>query len=220
MIQKRELEKTLEANYVPRDIPLAALDKNIIKVITGPRRAGKSFFTLHELSKQGNFGYVNFDDEALVEVEDYNEIIDTLQSVYQQTDLLFLDEIQNLPKWELFVNRLQRQGYRLVVTGSNSRLLSRELATHLTGRYLPTLVFPFSFREYLRYYYPGDVTSNEIRTKLSDFLQYGGFPEPLVKDLDLKQYLNTLHDSVLFKDIIKRHGIHKIRFCLASLNPF
>ncbi|UCH95377.1 MAG: ATP-binding protein [Candidatus Aminicenantes bacterium] len=210
-MQKRELEKTLRAHYIRRDIQLPAPDKDIIKVIIGPRRSGKSFFTIHELNKVGTYGYANFDDEALVEVDDYNDIIETIQALYQKTDVIFLDEIQNLPKWELFVNRLQRQGYCLVVTGSNSRLLSRELASHLTGRYLPALVFPFSFKEYLRYYYPGDVTTSEIKTKLSDYLQSGGFPEPLVKDLNLKQYLSTLHDSVIFKDIIKRHKIRASR---------
>ena len=206
-MQKRELEKTLQANYVRREIQLPAPDKHIIKVIIGPRRAGKSFFTIHELKKEGNYGYVNFDDEALVKVEDYNDIIEALQSLYQKTDILFLDEIQNLTGWELFVNRLQRQGYNLVITGSNSRLLSRELATHLTGRYLSAIVFPFSFKEYLSYYYPADTTTSEIKTKLNEYLQSGGFPEPLVKDLDIKQYLSILHDSIIYKDIIKRHKI-------------
>ena len=104
----------------------------------GPRRAGKSFFCLHTLSRQGNFGYVNFDNEALIKLEDYQDLVSEIKQVYEDPKNLFFDEIQNLPNWELFVNRLQRQGYLLVVTGSNSKLLSKELATHLTGRHIPT----------------------------------------------------------------------------------
>jgi len=121
----------------------------MIKVIVGPRRAGKSFFALHFLNKKGNFGYVNFDDEKLIEVNDYNEIITAMNSVYSNPKFVLFDEIQNLPKWELFVNRLQRQGYNLIINGSNSNLLSKELATHLTGRHLLNNIFPFSFKEQL-----------------------------------------------------------------------
>ena len=81
-----------------------------------------------------------------MEIENYNDIIETIKSLYNNPKLFFLDEIQNLPRWELFVNRLHRQGYNLVLTGSNSNLLSSELATHLTGRYISTIVFPFSFK--------------------------------------------------------------------------
>jgi predicted AAA+ superfamily ATPase len=212
LTQQRELENIGKKQYVPRTAVLKELDKDIIKVIIGPRRAGKSFFAAHELKKIGDCGYVNFDDEKLVEVTDYNDIIETVNSLYNNPRLLFLDEIQNLPRWELFVNRLQRQGYNLIITGSNSNLLSSELATHLTGRYVSTLVFPFSFKEYLGYF--GDVeksTSSEIKVKLHDYLHSGGFPEPLVKKLDHNEYLKTLHDSILYKDIVKRHHIRSIK---------
>ncbi|MBU1850453.1 MAG: ATP-binding protein [Nanoarchaeota archaeon] len=203
LLQKRELEKSLEKKYVDRDFELFELDKDIIKVIIGPRRAGKSFFAMHELKK---FGYANFDDEILVEVEDYNDIVETVKELYDNPEVLFLDEIQNLPKWELFVNRLQRQGYNLIVTGSNSNLLSKELATHLTGRHSTTIVFPFSFKEYLSFFNE-ELTESEKKSKLISYLKNGGYPEPLVKDLDYQNYLTTLFDSILFKDIIKRHSI-------------
>ena len=105
----------------------------MIKVILGPRRAGKSFFAIRTLSEKDHFGYVNFDDESLTQLGDYNEIVAELNSLYNHPKILLLDEIQNLDRWELFVNRLQRQGYNLVLTGSNSNLLSKELATHLTA---------------------------------------------------------------------------------------
>lgn len=212
IMQKREIETLDQKPYVPRDAVLKELDKDIIKVIIGPRRAGKSFFAIHELKKAGPFGYVNFDDEGLVGIDNYNDLSETLNSLYNHPKTLFLDEIQNLPKWELFVNRLQRQGYNLVLTGSNSNLLSSELATHLTGRYVSTLVFPFSFKEYLSYYQnTGPATSSEIKARLHDYMVKGGYPEPLVKGLDYNGYLRTLHDAILFKDIVKRHNIRSSR---------
>src|SRR3989344_9202813 len=137
ILQKREIEMRLKEKYVERSQDLK-LNNNLIKVIVGPRRAGKSFFAIHYLNKQGKFGYVNFDDEKLTEVENYDEIITVMNSIYENPKFILFDEIQNLPKWELFANRLQRQGYNLVITGSNSNLLSKELATHLTGRHLLT----------------------------------------------------------------------------------
>jgi len=212
VMQKRELENFSQKQYAARDAELKELDKDIIKVIIGPRRAGKSFFAIHELKKTGNFGYVNFDDESLVGVENYNDFIETLDSLYNHPKLLFLDEIQNLPKWELFVNRLQRQGYNLVLTGSNSNLLSSELSTHLTGRYISTIIFPFSFKEYFNYSRKTEeATMAEMKAKLHDYMVKGGYPEPLVKGLDYHEYLRTLHDAILFKDVVKRHNIRSSR---------
>ena len=123
-LQKREIETKLKEKYIERNQDLK-LDNDLIKVIVGPRRAGKSFFAIHFLNKKGKFGYVNFDDEKLTEVDNYDEIITAMNSIYDNPKFVLFDEIQNLPKWELFANRLQRQGYSLVITGSNSNLLSK-----------------------------------------------------------------------------------------------
>ncbi len=200
--QKKELSIVKNREYVKRNIPLRGLHKPIIKVITGPRRAGKSFFALHELT---DFGYVNFDDEAITEVDDYDEIVHSVNSVYGKTHMLFLDEIQNLERWELFVNRLQRKGYNLIISGSNANLLSRELATHLTGRHTNVIVFPFSFREYLAYF-GNELTEAAKKSRFEEYIERGGYPEPLVNDLDYRTYLKTLIDSILFKDIIIRYN--------------
>ena len=127
-------------------------------------------------------------------------------SVYGTQKFVLLDEIQNLPRWELFVNRLQRQGFNLVLTGSNSNLLSKELATHLTGRHLLVNVFPFSFIEYLNLN-KAELTTSEKRAKLADYLTYGGYPEPLVKEVSVKEYLSTLFSSIIYKDIVRRYKI-------------
>ncbi|MBI2448740.1 ATP-binding protein [Candidatus Pacearchaeota archaeon] len=205
LLQKRELESRLRENYVERETELK-LNNNIIKVIVGPRRAGKSFFAIHFLNKRGEFGYVNFDDEKLIDIKNYDELIEAMNSVYNNPKFVLFDEIQNLSKWELFVNRLQRQGFNLIITGSNSKMLSKELATHLTGRHFPIHISPFSFKEYIRLE-KKELTTAEIKEKFSKYLIYGGYPEPLVKSLDIKEYLSILFDSIIFKDIIKRYRI-------------
>ncbi|MCK4492274.1 MAG: ATP-binding protein, partial [Candidatus Altiarchaeales archaeon] len=206
LIQKREIERRLKEEYVERDINLKRFDNDLIKVIIGPRRAGKSFFAIHVLDKLGSFGYANFDDEKLVDVKDYDEIINTINFLYTNPEYLLFDEIQNLDKWELFVNRLQRQGYNIITTGSNSKLLSRELATHLTGRHLQVNILPFSFKEFLKLE-KKELTENEVKTRLFTYLTYGGYPEPLVKKLDYKDYLSTLFNSTIYKDIVKRFNV-------------
>ncbi|MFA5246624.1 MAG: ATP-binding protein, partial [Candidatus Micrarchaeia archaeon] len=211
LAQKAELERAFEEQYVERDVTSFSLKHDLIKVIIGPRRAGKSFFVTHALRHAVNFGYANFDNEALVGMEDYDELISEIGQAYGQPKVLFFDEIQNLPRWELFVNRLQRQGYNLILTGSNSKLLSKELATHLTGRHIPTTVLTFSFLEYLRAkkVSTGTLTSQQKEELLMKYLQSGGYPETVTKNLDAKQYLGVLFESILYKDIIKRHNIRK-----------
>ncbi|MCG2700378.1 ATP-binding protein [Candidatus Parcubacteria bacterium] len=210
ILQKRELAQKFKELYLPREAKLKETKSNLIKVVIGPRRAGKSSFSFRCLNKLGRFGYVNFDDEKLVETTDYNEIISAVDSVYNKPKYLLLDEIQNLPKWELFVNRLQRQGYNLIITGSNSKLLSSELATHLTGRYSSVLLFAFSFKEFLKFN-EQELTENEIKERLNSYLELGGYPEPLVKNLNYKEYLLTLLDSIIYKDIVKRFKIRSAR---------
>ena len=209
--QRAELERALNEVYIERDIEPFSLQHDLIKVVMGPRRAGKSFFCIHTLASRGNFGYVNFDTEALANLENYDDLISAVKQVYSNPIVLFFDEIQDLPKWELFVNRLQRQGFNIVVTGSNSKLLSRELATHLTGRHIPTTVLTFSFKEYLKATNadPDKLTTQELEEILLHYLHSGGYPETVTKKIDPTKYLTTLFDSILYKDIIKRHGIRK-----------
>jgi len=209
ILQKREIQSRMKEKYVERKTNIK-LDNDLIKVIIGPRRAGKSFFAIHTLNNLNNFGYINFDDEKLTDIKDYNEIISSINEVYNKPKYILLDEIQNLPKWELFVNRLQRQGFKLIITGSNSNLLSRELSTHLTGRHSLVTIFPFSFNEYLELE-EKELTSLETKEKLSQYLIHGGFPEPLIKNVDLKEYLSTLFNSVIYKDIVKRYNIRNIK---------
>jgi len=131
--QKAERDRLLREGYIVRDGLQEArnsMTNNLIKVIIGPRRAGKSVFALQML-KGFDFAYLNFDDERLIGISNYDEILKALIEVYGDTRYLLFDEIQNLQKWELFVNRLMRKGYNMVLTGSNSRLLSIENYPHI-----------------------------------------------------------------------------------------
>nr|WP_321352134.1 ATP-binding protein [uncultured Methanoregula sp.] len=210
LVQQRDLQRTLAETYIERETPIAGSGTSLVKVITGPRRAGKSFFAVHNLGGSRSFGYVNFDDERLTGLEDYDEILAAVDSVYDKPRVLLLDEIQNLEKWELFVNRLARQGYELVITGSNSHLLSTELATHLTGRYFQTPILPFSFAEYLRLS-SHELTTEEKISALFSYAQGGGYPEPLVKKFSSRDYLRTLFDSIVYKDIVRRFHIRSVQ---------
>jgi hypothetical protein len=217
--QKNRKDTLLKENYILR-YQTAQLEKmmenSLIKVVLGPRRAGKSFFATHTF-KSDEAAYVNFDDENLIKVTDYNEVIKNVLTVYGNTKYLLLDEVQNIPDWELFVNRLHREGYNLLVTGSNSKLLSKELATHLTGRHLPLELLPFSFKEFLKYKnFTTDVNQAmimEVKVRLLSyldlFMKNGGFPELVIHELKPETYLSPLIDSLLFKDVIKRHKLRK-----------
>jgi len=211
LIQKRELEARLQERYVERQlsIPWEPGD-DLIKVITGPRRSGKSFFAAHRIQQTGSFGYVNFDDERLVAVTDYDQIINALNLHYGNPRYLLFDEIQNLPRWELFVNRLQRQGVQLLITGSNANLLSSELSTHLTGRHAAYVLFPFSFGEVLAA--AGEErTAAEEMAALEVYAEQGGYPEPLLKAIDRRDYLRTLLQATLYRDIVKRFRIRSVQ---------
>ena len=216
---KAERDTFLKRSYVARskvDEAAGFLETDLIKVITGPRRAGKSvaaFLLLGDME----FAYLNFDDEHLLKVDNYDELLKTIFEVYPGSQCLLFDEIQNLKGWELFVNKLHRRGHNLVVTGSNARLLSKELATALTGRYVEMELLPFSFREYLDARdadsAPDSLALPEKRgmllKHLDDYLDNGGFPEVVTKDLEPRSYLGTLFDAVLFKDIVRRHDVRQ-----------
>lgn len=139
----------------------------------------------------------------------------SLREVYPDYEYLLLDEPQNLSGWDLWVSKLYRRGYNLVITGSNSNLLSSEMATVLTGRYLPIEILPFSLIETLQYrrtdYNPQlPEDKAKLMLQVADYLQYGGFPE-IVNNRDITEnYLKSLFDSIILKDIVKRYKVRKI----------
>jgi uncharacterized protein len=217
--QKKEKEELLSLPYIKRareHFGKKWLSSKLIKVILGPRRAGKSVFSLMLLDGRP-FMYFNFDDEVLGNLGkiNTNTLMEELHEIYGQVKTVLFDEIQNLPSWELFANRLHRQGYNLVLTGSNANLLSKELATALTGRHIPIELLPFDFKEFLRAKKVkidaekslSPKKHKEILQLMEKYLNFGGFPEVVVSNLDPKDYLGILYDSLLFKDVVKRHKV-------------
>lgn len=179
---------------------IEALAHPLIKVILGPRRAGKSVYCL-EMLRGKNFGYLNFENEQLTKAG-HEEIVDAVEAVYPQAKYFLFDEIQNLHSWEFLVNTMQRRGQNLILTGSNANLLSGELATHLTGRYVEIPVWPFSFQEFAH-----AKDGNDRKTIFRQYLATGGYPEVVVLGLNPENFFPTLIEATIFKDIINRYKV-------------
>lgn len=190
------------------------LQSNLAQVVIGVRRSGKSTLCMKVLKESGVlFGYVNFDDEQLagLKTDQLNDVLGALYKVYGDVTHVLFDEIQNIPQWPLFVNRLLRQGLHVVMTGSNANLLSVELATHLTGRYNQIELYPFSFREYCSIRQI-DTQSQSTKAKafrhaaLEEYLMQGGFPELLRLNTPYT-YTLSLFKAIIHKDISKRYKV-------------
>lgn len=185
------------------------LQNPLIKLITGPRRVGKSVFAL--LMLQGkNFAYLNFDDNQLLEKWDEDLAMSALDDVYPDYDFMLLDEIQNLPDWDLWVSKLYRRGKNLIITGSNANMLSSEMATVLTGRYLQIEMLPFSLDETMRWKNISQDQEGQAAQAImlaDDYMRNGGYPETIQARSITKSYLSTLFDSILLKDVARRHKV-------------
>jgi predicted AAA+ superfamily ATPase len=188
-----------------------------IIVISGIRRCGKSTFLdqIRALYPQSDY-YLNFDDDRLIQfsVSDFQLLLEVLIEEFGEQDVFFFDEIQNIPGWERFIRRLHSQGKKSYVTGSNATMLSRELGTHLTGRYYPIELYPFSFYEIVSHQAPmllnhlDGLTTSEKGLMMSLFNTYliqGGFPGYLA--FKQPDYLKTLFDSILYRDIVSRYHL-------------
>jgi hypothetical protein len=161
------------------------------------------------------FHFITFDDERLInfQVSDFNTLMVELNKI-KTAEVIIIDEVQNIEGWERFVRRLHDEEYKVILSGSNSKLLSSELATHLTGRYIKTELYPFSFSEYLQLHQidHNDKTTSNIASinKLFDqYLEKGGFPEYCLSDED--EYLKRIYEDVLYRDLIVRFGIKNIK---------
>lgn len=215
--QKEELKSNELASFVSRyEEPLINLDSKMAQVVIGVRRSGKSTICEKVLrEKVGDFAYVNFDDERLVSLKtgELDTLLEALYRLNGDFKYLFLDEIQNIDGWQLFVNRLLRQKIHILITGSNSKLLSSELMTHLTGRHNRINLYPFSFSEYCGI---TGVDTKSYSTKaralrknaLEKYLSEGGFPE-MISETNRVRYISGLLDAIINTDIAKRFKIRR-----------
>ena len=209
LTMRRERDQLLSRPYRPRltrhDYG-AWLATGEIKLITGPRRAGKSTLALMMLRGR-NFAYLNFDNRGLLDLWEEGAVMAALDRVFPGYDYLLLDEVQNLPGWDLWVSGLYRRGTNLVITGSNAKMLSSEMATALTGRYLPIDILPLSLEEALLWQQPEGGTSAEREAIADEYLRLGGFPETMGARPMTETYLSTLFDAIVLKDIAMRHKV-------------
>jgi predicted AAA+ superfamily ATPase len=205
-LSERELALEAKGNYV----------------FVGPRRAGKTF-CLFQIIKQyikkhsaKKILYINFEDDRLLtfNASHFQLLIDAYKSLFKETPILFLDEIQNIDGWEKFSRRLaDSKEYRIFITGSNAKMLSKEIATTLGGRYLIKNIYPFSFSEYLAAnkvklteHWQFSSKRYEIRRRFNDFFKFGGFPE-LLHFKEKRLWLENLYKKVFYGDLVARYKI-------------
>jgi len=217
--QRKELNPADDS--VPRTIfqKAASYSGPSACVIKGVRRCGKSTLMKQVMKAKfkDEFLYFNFDDERITDfkTEDFQILMETLIESYGEKKTIFLDEIQNNKGWELFINRILRQGYRVYITGSNANLLSKELGTHLTGRHIDLELYPFSYTEYLRAKKTeapiNGIYTTEQKAQLTrifmEYLTEGGMPEAVV--YSNVEILTTILNDIIQKDISERYGIRK-----------
>lgn len=214
--QRQERDNLLSHPYLSRHTNHdfeGLLSSKQIKLITGPRRSGKSTQALLMLRGK-NFAYLNFDDNALLSRWDEELVMAMLSDVYPGYEYLLLDEVQNLDNWDLWVSKLYRNGVNMVITGSNAKLLSSEMATVLTGRYLQVQMYPFSLGEFFDYFqlHPSrsEVKTQQLKQAQDDYLRNGGYPETMEARSITQSYLSTLFDSIVWKDVAKRHKVRNV----------
>ena len=182
--QRKERDELMSRPYLVRrnnqDVNIL-LNSHLIKLITGPRRVGKSTQALLML-RDKNFAYLNFDNHSLLDAWDADLVMRMLDEVYPGYEYILLDEVQNLDAWDLWVSELYRKGKNLVITGSNARMLSSEMATVLTGKYLQVEMLPFSLEEFfdwnkLDLHSVNAEQQTDAYVLMDDYLRNGGYPE-------------------------------------------
>lgn len=210
--QQLDFKKT----HVERYFPTTLLTCSEIIVISGIRRCGKSILLnqIRKSNKEQSY-YLNFEDERLIHftVDDFQILHEVFIELFGNQQTFYFDEIQNIEGWERFVRRLYDSGNKVYVTGSNATMLSRELGTHLTGRYIQFELFPFSFVEYLKFnnlkYSEKEIYTTQGRAFLSKafygYFKDGGFPQYL--ENKNKEYLKSLYESILYRDVMIRNKL-------------
>lgn len=214
------------SQMVERDIDQRLVLSPEILVISGIRRCGKSVLLQQIRSRQAERDfYLNFDDERLINfgVDNFQTLYEAFIELFGEQKTFYFDEIQNISGWERFVRRLYDNGCKVFITGSNANMLSRELGTHLTGRYCQIELYPFSFSEFLKMkgvypehkdFYTTTGKSN-LRRFFDEYLRTGGFPR-YIQDKN-NNYLSTLYENVIYKDVVTRNKLNGERELLEMM---
>ena len=204
-----------QPSFIERQHVFIVEDESVV-VISGVRRCGKSTLlqAIRAKNKEQDY-YLNFDDERLIhfKVEDFQLLLELFGEHYGKQTTFYFDEIQNIVGWERFVRRLHDYGNKVYITGSNASMLSKELGTHLTGRYQQVELYPFSFLEYLKLNELEPCSLDPFNTddkallkaSFNDYFKLGGFPAFLKSKHS--EYLKSLYESVLYRDVMVRNGI-------------
>lgn len=216
ILEQQEILHAQNKRYVQRYIADEWLQTSEILIISGIRRCGKSVLMqqIRDRLVEKDF-FFNFDDERLAnfKLDDFQKLQECFVELFGEQHTYYFDEIQNIEGWERFVRRLYNAGNKIVITGSNARMLSRDLGTHLTGRYIQVEIYPFSFQEYLAMNeIPVNAktlyTTNGRTTMVKSFVKYmecGGFPK-FLQDGSVS-YLTSLYESIIYRDILTRNGL-------------
>ncbi|EKD45180.1 MAG: hypothetical protein ACD_70C00034G0001 [uncultured bacterium] len=217
--EQAEMLKSALAGYTRHALSelQTAIKSRQIVVITGIRRSGKS--TLLQQILKAHFNqkafYFSFEDERLIHftVDDFSILHEALIEFYGEQSTFFLDEIQNIEHWELFIRRLHDRNLKIFITGSNATLLSQELSTRLTGRTIPYILYPFSFSEFIEFTVPAlknkspttAVTRGSFSNAFTHYLKLGGMPLHVIEQE--RSFLIQLYENILYRDIISRYKL-------------
>jgi hypothetical protein len=198
--------------------------KAVTQAIIGPRRSGKSFSIFYWIKtqnlKEEDYLLINFEDDEVKSKrrEEKTKVINYhIETYNQDPKYIFLDEIHALDRWESFLYSLiEKKKYYIFVTGSSSKLLSKEIATQLRGRSITKVILPFNFREYLKLVkfrlskYPPSTEFGKVKYFLQKFLLSGGYPQVIIDKLPYKVFFKDYLDLIIFKDLVERYRIENI----------
>ena len=197
-------------------------DKDLIKVITGIRRCGKSVILtqiIDELKRNGidkkNIIYLNFESKQYSDIKNDDNLYIYVKEKIKGKTYLFFDEIQNIENWEKAVNSFKadyKDNVSIFITGSNSDLLSGELATHLAGRYVSFKIYPFTFQEVCELKGLKNKDKYDLERDFDDYVKWGGLPQRFILETEeqIRTYLTDIYNSIVIKDIVDRFGIKDI----------
>ena len=216
IFEQQDYCRNIVKDTIPRNIENEWVTTSEILIITGIRRCGKSVLLqqIRSRLKEQDF-FFNFDDERLANftMSDFQVLQECFFELFGLQHTYYFDEIQNIPGWESFVRRLYNEGCKVIITGSNAKMLSRELGTHLTGRYISVEIYPFSFVEYLKLINVNPVQADFYTTagrsslfaRFKEFIENGGFPKYL--QTHSSRYLSSLYESIIFRDVMARNSL-------------